>query len=214
MVDILKEAFSIAGIINGVLAAIVFEWLRQQFGLIPSIAGSPPPTRSEAPQPKGDEVDKKYKQRREGLANFVLYLATILLLYYSILLPMVIKSSMVGNGFYISHAKYIGYILPDWTVNLDYFQPKIFVLALVVYIPLLFVVKVVRDYMVYPALTFFGYNVESSLNWRISSLLFFIAITFITAFWITAYFDMEFWIALLLILVVSVGLLAQWLKKN
>ncbi|EAQ63964.1 hypothetical protein MED121_04303 [Marinomonas sp. MED121] len=134
--EFMKEAVSLSGIINGLIVAVLFEVLRNNVKFFPSL------TVVDSPKSRPVERISRTQRNREILFNIGFYFFTYMLIYFAILLPASIKANFSDTVVFLSHAKTIGFLLPDIEVTQANIQLKLALLAIVVYIPLFFIINI------------------------------------------------------------------------
>lgn len=170
-----------------VVAAFVYAgivWLWQNKGSRPP--PSPPrpvplPTTGEAP------LDRRTRNRQtlESAAHrFLFYFVTFGVLYLSVTMPPLLKALFSKNEVLLSQARFIGESLPPVPVGKDYLQITFFLVAAVLYWPLLLLAEGVAS-LLYPLIDSFHpvtYRVWSAVT-MLAFLLFCIPVA-ATSIWL------------------------------
>lgn len=124
-----------------IYAAIVWAWgNRHSFK---KSMGSPPVRESEAPpRVRSSVVDRRLANRQvadHAAYKFIFYLCTFAALYLSITTAPLFKALFTQGDVLLSHARFIGEYLPDLPIGKSHLQMTFFLMAAIVYFPLLFV---------------------------------------------------------------------------
>jgi len=128
----------VIGIIGSLIAAIIFESIRNNSNWMPG-PSSPP-----KPAPIDNEEDERALNKAKlkiAIFNGLFYFYTYFIIYISILFPPMLKAAFNKQPVFLSDAKIIGQFLPQITITTDYIQLYVVGIALVVYIPILLLVN-------------------------------------------------------------------------
>ncbi|XAH23875.1 hypothetical protein AAFF27_01420 [Xylophilus sp. GW821-FHT01B05] len=189
-----------------VFAGIVSLWRRR---------GNRPPPTAARPEPKKVQVDANLDRRvqnRKSLERvahrFIFYLATFGALYLSVTMPLLFKALFSKGDVLLSHARFIGDILPPIPVGKDYLQITFFIIAAVLYFPLLVIAEFGTS-MLYPIIDSI-HPVTSRIWSAVTMLVFFffcipVAATSIWLFYEKTFFDAFLTVLLAMFLVFALG---------
>jgi len=98
-----------------------------------------------------------------AIFNICFYFYTLFMVYMALLLPPLLKTMFSPDAIFLSDARFVGSLLPQVEVESSIVQASFAVIAIVIYIPLLFVV----DYMSAPiALVVDKFKPVNICRWR------------------------------------------------
>lgn len=140
-----------------VIAAFIYAgivWLWQQRG------NRPPPSASfQVPQrpteePAPDHRTHNLQSVERAAHKFLFYLATFGVLYLSVTMPPLFKALFAKTEILLSDARFIGDSMPATPIGKDYLQVTFFVIAAVLYWPLLLLAESITS-LLYPLIDAF-----------------------------------------------------------
>ncbi|MGA6137572.1 hypothetical protein ACPER7_14880 [Acinetobacter dispersus] len=127
----------IYGIISSLIASIIFESLRSNTNWFPG----PPELTERAEQKLPNDVRAKNRAKLSiTFINIYFYFSTFFIVYAALLTPPMFKKLFNENVVYLSDARFIGHLLPDVVISSSYVQIYFIFIAILIYLPLLFVV--------------------------------------------------------------------------
>lgn len=140
-----------------VIAAFIYAgivWLWQRRGNRP-----PPSAPVQVSQPPPDEpaIDRRARNRQaveRAAYRFLFYLATFGVLYLSVTMPPLFKALFAKTEVLLSDARFIGESLPAIPIGKKYLQVTFFVIAAVLYWPLLMLAETITS-LLYPLIDAF-----------------------------------------------------------
>ncbi|WP_019882252.1 MULTISPECIES: hypothetical protein [unclassified Methylophilus] len=136
-----------------VVAAFIYAgivWLWQNRAKKKQLPTQPPPT--SAPISGNEPTDRRARNLQAleaGTQAFLFYLVTFAALYLSITMPALFKALFAKEPVLLSQARYIGEFLPSIPIGKDYLQISFFVVAAVIYWPLLILSEAIMS-LLYP----------------------------------------------------------------
>ena len=99
---------------------------------------------SAAKEYTASSTDDDYrKKNRDLLISFFRFVFTFYAIYAAIHLPLMIKSWQVGGELFLDQARFLGGMLPHWSVDAEILQLPSAVLAALVYFPVLYLSVIV-----------------------------------------------------------------------
>ncbi|WP_215858125.1 hypothetical protein [Acidithiobacillus thiooxidans] len=150
-------ASDIWNIVLNIIAAFIYAgivWLWKNRGTPPQ--PSPLPSAPVAPENVAP-VDRRIQNRQtfEVAANrFIFLLVTFTVLYLSITMPPLFKALFAKEPVLLSHARFIGEYPPAIAIGKDYLQLSFFLVATLLYWPLLLLAENITS-LLYPLIDWF-----------------------------------------------------------
>jgi len=194
----LIAAFIYAGII----------WLWQQRGQ--RISHSKP---EHLPQLSIKPSDPDYRARNRQIAEravhrFTFYFVTFAALYLSITMPLVFKALFSKTQVLLSDARLVGNLLPNIPIDKNYLQATFFVIAAVLYLPLIALAEFIAS-LLYPLID--AFHPPTERRWSASTMLIFflfcipVASTSVWLFYEKTFQDSLFTVLIVLFFVCAFG---------
>jgi hypothetical protein len=187
-----------------VYAAIMWLWKSRRRRSPPPPQPPPPPLRQSASTPGDDEtpIDRRARNRQAletAAYRFVFYVTTFGVLYLSVTMPPLLKTMLSKTEVLLSDARVIGELLPPVPIGKSYLQATFFLVAAVLYVPLLFLAESITPFVspVVDAFVPVTHRIWSAIT-MLTFLLFCIP-TAATSIWL--YYDKPFQDAVLIVLV-------------
>lgn len=129
----------IFGIIASLIAAVIFETLRNNSNWFPGVQES-----QNEEEPELQNIDDQRAQNRAklnlALFNIFFYAYTFFIIYIALLMPPMLKTLFNKNTIYLSDARFIGHLLPQIEIGSNIVQSTFIGIAAIIYIPTLFIV--------------------------------------------------------------------------
>jgi hypothetical protein len=148
-VDIASALFY--GVVSSVIASILFEILRSKSGWFPGPLDLSSDAELEPPilenSNSGDVRAANRRKLRFFLFNLFFYSYTFFVIYAAILLPPMLKGAFSNVPVFLSDARFIGLYLPQVAIGSNLVQGWVITLAVVIYLPLLFVVNALAGFI-------------------------------------------------------------------
>ena len=128
----------IYGVVSGLIASLLFELLRSNLNWFPGPSETP-----EYVEPELPDKERARNRAKLGFAlfNVFFYFYTFFIVYIALLVPPMFKTLFNKDNIYLSDARFIGHLLPNIEIGSSYVQSSFILVALAIYIPLLFIVS-------------------------------------------------------------------------
>ena len=161
-------------ILLNVVAAFVYAgivWLWQNKGRRPPPSPPRPEPFSRAEELELDRRTRNRQALESAAYKFFFYLLTFGVLYLSVTIPPLFKALFSANEVLLSQARFIGDSLPAIPVGKSYLQVTFFILAAVLFWPLLFLAEGIAS-LLYPIVD--SFRVVTYRVWSAMTMLLFL----------------------------------------
>lgn len=138
----------ILGVIGSLIAAFIFELWRANSDWLPG--PSTPPVRFMEREAEADARARNRERFKMAIFNGFFYLYTFFLVYQALSLPPVLRVMLSSKSILLSDARVLGSLLPDVAITNSTFQVSLLLVAVVLYVVLLFVVNFVASLLATP----------------------------------------------------------------
>lgn len=201
------------GIIGNLIAAALLAWLKTRdiapwLPVLP-VPKQPAPSPAQAPNSLSEKQARNRTRLKTFLMYFFFYSWTLITLYFCVSVPIIVKVLLSKVPVYLDSPAYIGVLMPHVQVGLEQFQWPLIMLAMALYLPLLFLSALLMrpvNWLVRPVHTMDTWELQ-----RAQALLFALGALFVSGATIYFYHDMPLEKALLIPLLIFMGIgLAIW----